>query len=164
MGASANDPLLVAMHPAAAPYGQARDDYTVFSDLAARLGVAEGFTEGRTADEWLRHLYEPTRSAMLRLGHDAPDFDGFWAAGELTLPTLPWDGGVVRAFRADPDRRKLPTPTGMVEVSSSTVAGFGYDDCPGHPAWMPPQEGAGSPDNAGVPAASGGEPAGDAPS
>jgi biotin/methionine sulfoxide reductase len=145
IGASGNDPLLVAMHPVAAPYGQARDDYAIFSDLAERLGAAETFTEGRSAEAWLRHLYEPTRAALAALGHDAPDFDAFWAAGEVTLPTLPWDGGVVREFRHDPERRKLPTPTGMVEITSATIAGFGYDDCLAHPAWLPPVEGVGSP-------------------
>jgi biotin/methionine sulfoxide reductase len=145
IGAAGNDPLLVAMHPAAAPFGQARDDYAIFSALAERLDVANDFTEGRSAEDWLRHLYEPTRTALVRLGHDAPDFDAFWAAGELRLPTLPWDGGVVREFRTDPDHRKLPTPTGMVEIASATIASFGYDDCLGHPAWLPPAEGVGSP-------------------
>jgi biotin/methionine sulfoxide reductase len=107
--------------------------------------VADSFTEGRSAEDWLRHLYEPTRAALVRLGCDAPDFDAFWAAGELVLPTLPWDGGVVREFRTDPDHRKLPTPTGMVEIASATIAGYGYDDCLGHPAWLPPVEGVGSP-------------------
>ncbi len=144
IGASANDPLMVAMHPVAKPYGQARDDFSILSGLAARLGLEERFTEGRTADAWLRHLYETTRAALARQGYDPPDFDGFWAEGELTLPTLPWDGGVARAFRNDPDRRRLPTPTGKVEIVSATVAGFGYDDCPGHPTWLPPAEGAGS--------------------
>jgi biotin/methionine sulfoxide reductase len=145
IGAAGNDPLLVAMHKVADPYAQARDDYAIFSDLAERLGVAESFTEGRSAEDWLRHLYEPTRAALAAIGHEAPRFEEFWAAGELVLPTLPWDGGVVREFRADPDHRKLPTPTGMVEIASATIAGFGYDDCPGHPAWMPPVEGVGSP-------------------
>jgi biotin/methionine sulfoxide reductase len=145
MGAAGNDPLLVAMHPVAEPFGLARDDYAIFSDLAERLGVAAVFTEGRSADQWLRHLYEPTRAALVRLGLEAPDFDAFWAAGELVLPTLPWDGGVVREFRNDPDHRKLSTPTGMVEIVSDTIAGYGYDDCLGHPAWLPPREGVGSP-------------------
>ncbi len=144
IGAAGNDPLLVAMHPAAAPFAQARDDYAIFSGLAERLGVAEAFTEGRSAQDWLRHLYEPTRAALLKRGDDAPDFDAFWAAGELVLPTLPWDGGIVRAFRHAPVQRKLPTPTGRVEIASATIAGFGYDDCPGHPVWLPPREGAGS--------------------
>jgi biotin/methionine sulfoxide reductase len=145
IGASGNDPLMVAMHPVSRPYHQARDDYAIFSGLAARLGIEERFTEGRSADAWLRHLYETTRAALVRQGGNPPDFDGFWAEGEITLPTLPWDGGVVRAFRRNPDRRKLPTPSGMVEIASATIAGFGYDDCPGHPAWLAPVEGAGSP-------------------
>jgi biotin/methionine sulfoxide reductase len=144
IGASGNDPLLVAMHPVAEAFGQSRDDYAIFSDLAARLGHGERFTEGRSAKDWLRHLYEPTRAAMAGLGCEAPDFDAFWAAGELVLPTLPWDGGVVREFRTHPERRTLPTPTGMVEVASATIAGFGYDDCLGHPAWFAPVEGVGS--------------------
>jgi biotin/methionine sulfoxide reductase len=144
IGASANDPLMVAMHPVARPYGQARDDYSILSGLAARLGLEERFTEGRSVDAWLRHLYETTRAALAKQGYDPPDFDAFWAEGELTLPTLPWDGGIVRAFRHDPDRRKLPTPTGKVEIVSTTIAAFGYDDCPAHPTWLPPVEGAGS--------------------
>ncbi len=144
IGAAGNDPLMVAMHPAAKPYGQARDDYAIFTGLAERLGAADCFTDGRSADAWLRHLYDTTRLALVKRGNTAPDFDAFWAAGELTLPTLPWDGGIVRAFRRDPDARKLPTPTGMVQVASAAIAGFGYQDCPGHPTWMPPVEGAGS--------------------
>jgi biotin/methionine sulfoxide reductase len=145
IGASANDPLLVAMNPVSGPYAQARDDYAIFADIARRLGVEAVFTEGRDANAWLRHLYETTRRALLKKGHDAPSFDSFWAEGELSLPMLPWTGGIVRAFRRDPDRCKLPTPTGLVEIASATIAGFGYDDCLGHPAWLTPIEGAGSP-------------------
>jgi biotin/methionine sulfoxide reductase len=143
IGASANDPLVVAMHSVAKPYGQARNDFSILSGLAARLGVEERFTEGRSVDAWLRHLYETTRAALAKQGYNPPDFEGFWAEGELTLPTLPWDGGIVRAFRRDPDRRKLPTPTGKVEIVSATISAFDYDDCPGHPTWLPPVEGAG---------------------
>ena len=49
IGASGDDPLLVAMHPVAAPFGEARDDYAIFAGLAERLGVGEAFTEGRSA-------------------------------------------------------------------------------------------------------------------
>ena len=137
VGASSNDPLLVAMHQAAAPYGEARDDYAIFAGLAQRLGIAERFTEGRTAREWLRHLYEPTRRALREQGSEAPDFDAFWQRGEVVLPTRPWDGGIVRAFRRNPEGEMLPTPSGRIEIFSQTIAGFGYDDCPGHPTWLP---------------------------
>jgi biotin/methionine sulfoxide reductase len=65
IGASAGDPLLVAMHRAVAPRGQARDDYDIFAELAQRLGIVDRFTEGRSARQWLQHLYEPTRRALL---------------------------------------------------------------------------------------------------
>jgi biotin/methionine sulfoxide reductase len=142
IGASTNDPLLVAMHRAAAPFAEARDDYDSFAGLAERLGIAEQFTEGRTARQWLEHLYEPTRRGLRELGLAAPDFEEFWEKGELVLPMRPWDGGIVRAFRRDPNSEPLPTPSGKIEIVSATIASFGYADCPGHPAWLPPSEGA----------------------
>src|SRR5215472_799201 len=145
IGGAAGDPLLVAMHRAvAAPYGEARDDYDIFSALAARLGITEAFTEGRSAREWLRHLYKPTRQALLTCGADAADFEEFWGRGELVLPTVDWDGGIIRAFRRDPETAPLPTPSGKIEIASATIAGFGYEDCRGYPAWRPPSEAPGS--------------------
>jgi biotin/methionine sulfoxide reductase len=136
IGASTNDHLLVAMHRVAAPYGDARDDYAIFSALAERLGVGPSFTEGRNARQWLEHLYEPTRRELAELGHTAPDFNEFWEAGELVLPTRDWDGGIVRAFRQNPETAPLPTPSGKIEISSAKIAG--YADCPQHPTWLPP--------------------------
>ena len=141
IGGSPGDPLLVAMHRAVAPFAEARDDYDIFSALATRLGIAERFAEGRSGRQWLRHLYEPTRRALLERGAEAPDFDEFWEAGELALPTLPWDGGIVRAFRRDPIAAALPTPSGKVEIASAKIAGFGYADCPGRPTWLTPADG-----------------------
>ena len=37
--------------PGCRPFAQSRDDYSIFSDLAQRLGIAEAFTEGRTAED-----------------------------------------------------------------------------------------------------------------
>src|SRR4029078_13020340 len=61
IGASAGDPLLIAMHRAVAPYGDSRDDHAIVPGLAARLGFSEAFTEARSPREWLAHIYEPTR-------------------------------------------------------------------------------------------------------
>jgi biotin/methionine sulfoxide reductase len=144
MGGSAGDPLLVAMHRAVAPYREARDDYDIFAGLAERLGFGEAFTEGRSARQWLEHIYEPTRRALAERGVNALDFAQFWEDGELALPAEPWDGGIVRAFRRDPGAMPLPTPSGKIEIASATIAGFGYADCPGHPVWLPSVEGAGS--------------------
>jgi biotin/methionine sulfoxide reductase len=151
IGAAAGDPLLVAMHQAVPRFAEARDDYEIFSGLAERLGFATAFTEGRTPRQWLQQMYEPTRKALAERGINAPAFDEFWEDGELELPTVPPDGGLIRAFRRDPAGSPLSTPTGKIEIYSATIAGFGYADCPGHPTWLPPIDGVGSPRMAHLP-------------
>ena len=138
IGASSHDPLMVAMYRLAEPYGEARDDYDIFAPLAERLGAGAAFTEGRTAREWLVHLYQRTETALREKGLPAPSFDEFWAAGELALPQAPDDGGEMRRFRSDPEQNPLPTPTGKIEIFSETIAGYGDADCPGHPSWLTP--------------------------
>ncbi len=54
---SRNDPLLMAMPKLTEPYAKSRDDYTTFAALAEALGFGEQFTEGRTARQWLAHMY-----------------------------------------------------------------------------------------------------------
>ncbi len=140
IGGAPTDPLMIAMHRLAEPFGAARDDYAIFTDLAKRLGCAEAFTEGRSVEAWLRHLYGFTQDALAKKGFEAPDFDTFWQRGELRLPQLAHDGGPIRAFRDDPVTRPLATASGRIEIFSETVAGFGYADCPGHPTWLPPAD------------------------
>ena len=140
IGSSVTDPLMVAMHRIAEPYAEARDDYAIFTGLAARLGREQAFTEGRDATAWLRWMYEKTREALAANGRAAPDFEAFWQQGELELPQREDDGGLLRDFRADPEAHPLPTPSGRIELHSPTIAGFGYADCPGHPAWLPPRD------------------------
>lgn len=140
IGGTPTDPLLVAMHRIAEPFGEARDDVDIFRDLARRLGGEAAYTEGRDTRQWLAHLYDTMRGKLAAQGHTLPSFEDFWAAGELTLPQGPDDGGLLRAFREDPEGAPLPTPSGKVQVSSPVVAGFGLADCPGHPAWLPKTE------------------------
>ena len=47
---------------------------------------------------------------------------------------------ILRRFRADPEGAALKTPSGRIEIFSERIDGFGYDDCPGHPVWLPPAE------------------------
>src|SRR6202000_3012442 len=54
-------------------------------------------------------------------------------------------GRWLEAFAEDPEAHPLPTPSGKVEITSATIAGFGYADCPGCPTWMPGQEWLGAP-------------------
>lgn len=138
IGASSNDPLLLPMRPVAPPYGEARDDYAIFADLAERLGAREAFTEGRSVRQWLEHLYEPTRAGLAAMGLPAPSFAEFWASEGYELPQQPDDGGNLRAFRENPEKNPVATPSGKLEIFSETIASFGEADCPGHPTWLGP--------------------------
>lgn len=138
IGANSNDPLLIPMKAVVPPYGQSRSDYEIFADLSRRFGTWEAFTEGRSAREWLEHLYQRTRHALEGFNLPAPSFDEFWSGNGIELPQHPDDGGKMRRFRNEPESSPLPTPSGKIEISSSTIASFGYKDCLGHPAWFGP--------------------------
>lgn len=133
---SRNDPVLMVMPALAEPYEQSRDDYQTFSALAERLGIGEAFTEGRDAHGWLVHMYEKWAA---ELDFEVPTFEQFWAAGSVRLPSEP-GLDLFGDFRADPDANPLGTPSGRIEIFSSDIAGFGYDDCAGHPHWFEPTE------------------------
>ncbi len=144
IGGSSQDNVLVAMKQAIPRVGRARDDYAIFTGLAQRLGVAAEFTWGRTAMDWLRHLY-----TRLRQEHRAlPDFDTFWAQDVLEFDERLAGSGqrvLLAEFRADPERHALPTPSGRIELFSTAIAGLGHRDCPPHPSWLEPAEWLGGP-------------------
>src|SRR5690348_13098124 len=129
------------------PHGEARDDYEIFSDLAEKLGAGKDFTEGRTAMEWLRHLYGEWRDSLASRGRDrasVPGFDEFWVGHGIELPVASEPQVAFAEFRLDPEKHPLTTPTGKIEIFSSTIDGYGYPDCPGHPVTLEPDEWLGS--------------------
>ncbi len=140
VGAGRNDGYVIAMPRAITPYGEARDDYEAFSELAKRLDVYDEFTEGRTAHDWVVHIYEKFRAHVAERDVDVSPLDEFWAAGEARLPISSDDHTLFDRFREDPDGQPLRTPSGRIELFSETIASFGYDDCPGHPVWVEPDE------------------------
>ncbi|WP_183130157.1 molybdopterin-dependent oxidoreductase [Rhodococcus sp. SBT000017] len=139
-----NDPLLVAMDPAAARFADSRDDYDTFAELATKLGVGEQFTEGRSSQQWLEHLYEQWRGYLRAGGVDTPEYENFRREGSFRMKTED-DLTFFEDFRRDPVGNALRTPSGKIEIFSATVAGFDYEDCRGHPMWFEPQEWLGGP-------------------
>ena len=144
-GSGQNDRMFFPMPSLTRPHGEAQDDYSIFAELAERLGVGKDFTEGRTAMDWLRHLYEKWWGNLAERGRAVPSFDEFWASDGLELPVASEPQVAFADFRADPEGHPLTTPTGKIEIFSATIDSFGYPDCPGHPVWLEPDEWLGSP-------------------
>ena len=131
--------MLIAMQQAIAPHEGARNDYEIYAELAERLDFGERFTEGRSADEWIEHLY----GLFADENEYAPPFDEFWSTGFVAHDMAAMgesDQVFLADFRADPHAAPLPTPSGRIELFSTTIDGFGYDDCAGHPRWYEPFE------------------------
>jgi len=144
IGASSRDRWVIAMKQAIAPVGQARSDFDILADLAERLGERDAFTEGRDEAAWLRHLWEVGRERMAYDGIELPEFDQFWEQGSFRMPIGQSDYVFLGDYRRDPDGFALRTPSGRIELFCETIAGFGYEDCPGHPVWLEPSEWLGS--------------------
>jgi len=139
-----NDPLLVAMQQVVPPFANSRDDYDTFADLASALGFGEQFTEGRSSQEWIEHLYDQWRPFVDADGGNTPTFEDFWSDGHYRMRTE--DNLVLFGdFREDPEKYPLSTPSGKIEIFSETIESFGYADCAGHPRWYEPDEWLGGP-------------------
>lgn len=138
-------PYWIAMKQVIEPVGQARNDFDIMAKLAQRLGFGAAYTEGRDELGWLRHMYEGARVRAQALGFEPPAFEAFWEAGMYEFPPPPASKVLLGDFRRDPVQHPLATPSGRIEIFSAAIAGYGYADCPPHPAWLEPAEWLGSP-------------------
>ncbi|MEW5423469.1 molybdopterin-dependent oxidoreductase [Amorphus sp. 3PC139-8] len=136
---SGRENFLAASHKVSDPSCEARNDVEIFTALADVLGVRDAYTGGWTEEDWLRHLYGEAAERLNEIGIETPDFETFWQEGLITLPDAE-PAPLLGRFRADPYRNPLSTPSGRIEICSAEIAGFGYDDCRGHPSWLEPEE------------------------
>ena len=152
LGASPRDDYLIAMRKAATPHGLAWNDHDIFAALSERLrstsdshiNFKQAFTGDRSEEEWLQDIYKRSASRIKPLGFDLPDYKTFIDGGfvKLTEPENP--KVLLQAFRHNPEKYPLTTPSGRIEIFSEVIAGFGLTDFPGHPIWCAPDEWLGS--------------------
>lgn len=137
---SPRDPYVIDMQQAIEPVGSSRNDYDIFAGIARQMGIEEAFTEGRSEQQWIESIYEATVERAKEKGFDMPGYADFRKVGWFK-PDPPDEPVVMlKAFRDDPIANPLTTPSGKIEIYSAVVAGFKYQDCPGHAAWMEPLE------------------------
>lgn len=138
---------IVPMLKAVEPQFEAKSDYDIFAELSKLAGVEKDFTEGKSEMDWLRTFYDVAYKSARANRVIMPKFDKFWKDNKpLTFKVKPKDAKFVRyaSFREDPLLNPLGTPSGKIEIYSSTIEKMGYADCKAHPTWMEPLEYAGN--------------------
>ncbi len=100
------------------PRFECKTIYEMTSELAKRLGVEQQFTEGRTQEEWMRHLYEQSRKSIPNL----PTFEEFRKQGIFKQRDPEGHHVAYKDFREDPQANPLTTPSGKIEIYSQALA------------------------------------------
>ena len=67
---------------------------------------------------WVKWCYEETRKKVPEL----PDFDTFWKNGMAKIWNFRKDPIALEAFRRDPEKHPLKTPSGRIEIYSERLA------------------------------------------
>lgn len=137
---SSHDPYAHVMEKALPVYKESRSDHEIFVGLAKRLGIEELFTESKTEHQWMREMWVKSQERAVDRGFELPSYETFLEKKWIKLPDDKNRPAWLEAFRKDPKQNKLRTPSGRIEIYSDEIAGFGYEDCLGHPSWIEPFE------------------------
>lgn len=146
MSGGSNDHYITPNKKIIEPFALAKNDYEIYSGIAEKLGIAAQFTEGKTADEWVRHLYNTTRANAQEKSINLPAFDDFIKGDSIDLsPQLEDQQYLIEKFIEDPNLYPVTlTESGKFEIFSETIGKYELDDCPPHPTWMEKEEWLGS--------------------
>lgn len=115
---SGNMGYVIFADKAIEPQFECRSIYEMTTEIAKRMGVEKEFTEGRTQEEWLRHLYAQSQAQDAAL----PSFEAFRKAGLYKRRDPAGHSVAYKAFRQDPVANPLTTPSGKIELYSAALA------------------------------------------
>ena len=136
------DPTMLYMSAMFDPMGQARNDHDIFAELAERSGVYSAFTQDRSTDQWMQHLWEQSQNVAQDHGFILPDWDLFKEIGRFDVPDAKQQRYAFQDFIKDPNANPVDSESGRITLANKTIEAMNLPDCPGHPTWIEPVEGA----------------------
>lgn len=101
------------------PPGEARSDYRICAEIAARLGIGPEYSQGRDERAWVEWSLGELRKARFP---DLPALAEFESSNRgvyarpVTSPAIPF-----AEFRNDPVAHPLDTPSGRIEIVSARL-------------------------------------------
>jgi anaerobic dimethyl sulfoxide reductase subunit A len=117
------------------PPGEARSDYAICAALAERLGFGQTYTQGRDERGWVAWLlgaYRRTRFPELPALDDLLETNAGVYANPVTQPAVAFAD-----FRRDPERHRLDTPSGKIEIFSKALYDLNRpDEIPAVPKYI----------------------------
>jgi len=149
-----NHSVIVYQQKCIEPLYESKSDYSIFTELARRLGIEEEYTEGNTEEDWIEKMFNASDL------HKYISFEEFKTKGYYVIP-LPEDYKATPALRwfnegrecdtpdffnpkrNTPKAKELGTYSGKIEfVSQSLQQHFPDDDeRPPMPRYIPSWEG-----------------------
>jgi anaerobic dimethyl sulfoxide reductase subunit A len=106
-------------HKVVEPLYESRNDYNIFCELADRMGFLEGFSENRSADEWIECLLDESEVEDVELFKN----NGIYEGKDQLRTGL-------SVFATDPERHPLNTPSGRIQIYSEKYANTGFSPFP----------------------------------
>lgn len=140
----ASSEYLFAIRPIVSPAGESKSDFEICRLICEKWGMQEVFTEGKNELEWVRYIYEDAINQAKNLGYESlPSFEEFWQKGYIKFDKTDEDSKFytrLSEFRKNPNKNRLGTPSGKIEIFSPAIEKMNYDDCKAHPVWLEPFE------------------------
>lgn len=100
------------------PMGECKTVFDICAGVANELGVKDQFTLGMSHAQWVEHMYHECR----RLKPELPEqFSEALKKGVFKWPKTERPHVGLASFRKDPDRYPLSTPSGKIEIFSTTL-------------------------------------------
>ena len=101
--------------PAQEPPGECRFNYDINAAIAEKMGAGDIYTEGRSNEEWIEHMYSLAQKEDPKL----PPLEQLKKDGVYKRPLDPAVG--LKDFCADPTKNALSTPSGKIEIYSESL-------------------------------------------
>ncbi|WP_429945861.1 DmsA/YnfE/YnfF family dimethyl sulfoxide reductase [Bibersteinia trehalosi] len=119
-GSAGNMGYVIFADKAIEPQFECKPIYEIYAGIAEKMGVKEAFTEGRTQEEWLRHLYAQTQERNPFFKEIT--FEQFRERGIIKQKDPSGHLVAYKKFREDPENNPLTTPSGKIEIYSERLA------------------------------------------